>query len=33
LRQKLIGLIKKLDAWILDLLFPEVGQDDDEPFL
>jgi hypothetical protein len=29
---KLIRLLKALDAWFLDLLFPDVGQDDDTDF-
>lgn len=29
---KLIHLLKALDAWMLDLLFPDVGQDDDDTF-
>ncbi len=37
--EKIIRLIKVLDAWVLDLLFPEVegadqdGQDDDHFFV
>lgn len=27
---KLIRLLKILDAWILDLLYPDVGQSDDD---
>ena len=29
---KLIRLLKALDAWFLDLLFPDVEQDDDTDF-
>ncbi len=29
---KIIRLLKRLDAWVLDLLFPDVGQDDDPPW-
>ena len=29
---KLIRLLKALDAWVLDLLFPNVEQDDDTDY-
>lgn len=29
--EKIIRLLKRLDAWVLDLLFPNVDQDDDPP--
>lgn len=28
---KIIRLLKRLDTWVLDLLFPDDGQDDDPP--
>ena len=27
---KFIKLLKALDAWLLDLLYPDVGQDDND---
>lgn len=29
---KIIRFLKALDAWVLDLLYPDVGQDDDPPW-
>lgn len=30
--EMIIRLLKQLDAWLLDLLYPDEGQDDDPPW-